>query len=91
MIKCQAHILKEYKTVRADSCWPNYNNYDSRPPCDGELILLVTASTPVYYGDDAELSYTFECSRCKNPYHPKYFNGISNTHYALDITKLLED
>lgn len=73
-MKCQARIIKEYKTVKAKSIPPDSASaVIFSGPCNGDLTLIVRAvGVFVGFGDiDAQLRLDVECSRCQSPWHPR--------------------
>lgn len=80
---CQAHIIKENKRTKADSCKPTWKEYDAFPPCHGKLQVFIGLD------EDDKMTYRIECSRCKEPWHLAMVGLRTSDNGELDITSLL--
>lgn len=92
-MKCQARILRDYKTTKADCMWPEtqYGPSDvgTLLVCGGEVTVKASAvNEPEWGGSYARLEISCVCSRCKHP----YFKGrLTLDHQTeIDITLLFE-
>lgn len=76
-MKCQARIVREYKTKKADVVWPEclggpVPEHLVHPVCGGDVKadVCVPYSGCACCGDSPEVKVELTCSRCKNPYIP---------------------
>lgn len=99
-LKCQARIVREYKTRKAEVCWPE-TVYGATPEellakypeaCGGDVTVKVKAVDEPYFGGaSAKLEVEWTCSRCREPYVPGRFevDGAAAGGW-LDITNMVE-
>jgi hypothetical protein len=96
-MRCQARIVKEFKSRKADVCWsecasgPCPDNVTKYPECGGNLtVKIVNENEPYYGGTDTVMRVHTVCTRCKMP----YFDGILKMRYippdGFDLTPYLE-
>jgi len=80
MIKCQSHIVKEFKTRKALCVWPNYQHFSKYPEiCGGDVVIKVNLENePHWGGTSAALEVTATCSRCRHP----YFDGFMELNHG---------
>ena len=95
MAKCQAHILREFKTVKADCMWPQTvygpNGCGTLPVCGGDVTVKVKAvDEPEYGGHYAKLEIEFTCTRCKHPWLPNRIEIEGSLWDGIDITRLFD-
>ena len=73
-MKCEALIIRTYKTRKAACVWPrNMNGVETHHknvgPCGGEVTAVLKAVEEPYYGGvSAALSLELTCTRCKYPF-----------------------
>jgi hypothetical protein len=75
MKTCQSHILKEYKTKKADCMWPesNYGPTDvgTLPVCGGSIKAELEVDHEGGYGwCNVRPTIKLTCSKCQHPYIP---------------------
>lgn len=100
-MKCQARIIKTYKTKKADSCYPvipymgapNINAIGLET-CEGDLTAEVGSYIDGGCGccGNSEITLTLTCSRCKNAFvHLDLHSAM--TSYAIQgfLDNLLEE
>jgi len=84
-MKCQARIIKRYKTTRAECVWPKYPNFKNLPKCDGDIAVIIKAVDEAVWGDTyARLKIDFECSNCKHG----YIEGMNSINESLWNNKI---
>lgn len=101
-MKCQARIVKTYKTKKANCVWPETvygpvpeESLEWKEVCGGDLTAKVRAvDDPYYGGSSADLELEVECSRCRAGYFPGIFSlmtEVSSSDNSFNITPLLEE
>lgn len=77
-MKCQAIILKEYATKKADVFSPFYRPSEDWIPnpdaigevCGGDVTATIEIEYEPYFGgSDATITVNEVCSRCKSPWY----------------------
>lgn len=103
MKTCQSRIVDEYKTRKADSVWPHYDDDPNKsvnleyPECGGTLTLKVELGDDGSCGDpdccgypSYHIALELTCSRCKFPYHKAIgsnYSGFSGEDKINEILK----
>jgi hypothetical protein len=87
MPTCKAHIKRVYKTRKAASIWPKYQNCDHNPLCESLPVCggTVTASMrlteePNWGGSTWSVEMRLVCSKCEHP----YIDGVLDMPYSID-------
>ena len=99
-MKCQARIIKEHKSAKADVQWPEsvygpvaLESYDKLPICGGDvLVKLRSVSEPDWGGTYSKLEIEATCNKCKHPWWPRriaWENEVLDWD-GWDVTSLLE-
>ena len=93
---CQARIIKEYKTKKADCMWPesSYGPTDvgTLPICGGNVVVTLQAiQEPDWGGSYPKINIEAICTKCKCPWWPGRIAWEKEVLYdCWDITKLLD-
>lgn len=93
-MNCQARIMKEFKTRKADSAHPNFKDFDKYAPCNGEITITALVKSVADWGStDYILAVEIDCSRCKYPYVENWneFRHQVAMAQKLDVTTVLLD
>ena len=96
-MKCQARILKTYKTKKADGMWPEStygpNDVGTLPICGGDVRVVVKAENmPDWGGTYAQMEIDASCTKCTHPWWPgriAWENQVLD-YKGWDVTKFLE-
>lgn len=96
-MKCQSHILRTYKTRKAEPIWPETThgpNLDAQryPVCGGNVTVKVkVVNEPEWGGNYAKMELEWTCTNCKMPWVPSRFElerAIING--SLEITQMAD-
>ena len=98
MLICQARIIKEYKSRKADCMWPESvygpNDVGTLPLCGGAVNVRVKAvAEPDWGGTYPKIEIDAKCSKCNWPWWPgriAWENAVMDWA-GWDITTLLEE
>lgn len=98
-MKCQARIVREYKTKKADSIYPfipatgEANEVEGKEICGGTLSVSCSISDGgcSCCGSGPELDIYLVCSRCKYPWaSEKLYSAMSSYQAEKFVGELLE-
>lgn len=91
-ILCEARILREFKTKKADTVWPAYEGWDKLEPCGGVVTFEVRPGYEPYMGGaDAKIEVEATCSRCRAPYYPGAFIVSGGSQVEKLLTRALTE
>lgn len=90
-VTCEARILREFKTKKAESVWPAYEGWDKLEACGGAVTFEVRPGYEPYMGGaDAKIEVEATCSRCQYPYYPGAY-VVTRPDVSKLLTRALGD
>lgn len=95
IIRCEARIARRFKTVKAESVWPEnqlgekfaFAKHAKYPACDGEVTITAKCEGEPYMGGvDYALAIEATCSVCKSP----FVRGLYQWQLAISRTNTID-